>query len=78
MSLPGIISRKSKEAPKAAEPPKAGKLNKEKMIVEDESSEGLTLHEIIEIKPKVKIVREFFRQNLAAIKSEEEELFDEP
>jgi len=77
MSLPGM-SKKKVVAPKEPEKPKEVHLNKEKMIVEDESSEGLTIHEIIRTKPSIKIVREFFRQNLASIKSEEELLFDEP
>lgn len=40
------------------------------------SEEEITLEYIIAEKPKVKIVREFFRENLAAIKSEEAELFE--
>jgi hypothetical protein len=40
-----------------------------------ESSEGLTIEEIIEDTPSVKIVRGFFREVLASIRSEEERLF---
>lgn len=40
-----------------------------------ESSEELTLEYIIENKPITKIVREFFRDNLAGILSEEEKMF---
>lgn len=40
------------------------------------SEETLTLQDIIAAKPATKIVREFFRQNLANVKSAEEELFD--
>lgn len=42
----------------------------------ESSSEEITLDTIIREKPPTKEVREFFRQNLAGIKSEEEELFD--
>jgi len=38
--------------------------------------EQLTVKKVIEDKPPTKVVREFFKQNLAGIKSEEEELFD--
>lgn len=40
------------------------------------SEETLTLQDIIAAKPPTKVVREFFRQNLANVKSAEEELFD--
>ncbi len=36
----------------------------------------LTINDIIEYKPKTKIVREFFRDNLIGIKSDEDKLFN--
>jgi hypothetical protein len=42
---------------------------------ESDSDDALTLQSIIADRPRTKVVREFFKANLAAIKSPEEELF---
>lgn len=41
----------------------------------DDSQDEITIKYIIDHKPRTKVVREFFRENLAAIKSEEDLLF---
>lgn len=43
---------------------------------ETEDSEAITLQYIITNKPPIKEVREFFRENLAGIKSDEAKLFE--
>lgn len=45
-------------------------------IAESSSEEELTIQEIIREKPRTRVVREFLRAQLIAIKSPEEELFD--
>ena len=46
-------------------------------IIEDKKNEKeITVNYIIKKKPKAKIVREFLKQNLASIRSEEELMFD--
>lgn len=47
----------------------------ESMSSSSEEEEAMTIQYIIDEKPSVAIVREFFKQNLEAIKSPEEELF---
>ena len=74
--LPGLIPKKSQAVTQAPYEKPVPHLNRELMIVESESSEGLTLEEIIRDKPRTKIVREFFKENLAGIKSEEQQLFE--
>jgi hypothetical protein len=46
------------------------------LMSSDESSEEDQIEYIISEKPKTKIVREFFRNELASIMSEEEKLFN--
>lgn len=41
-----------------------------------EEEDEITLASIIEDKPSYKIVREFFKENLRTIKSEEQDLFE--
>lgn len=61
--------------PIAAHPPRAVSMPIDSSSGEEESSECISLESIIEEKLPVKDVREFFRESLAQIKSEEENLF---
>jgi hypothetical protein len=49
--------------------------NDELLFESESDSDELTLEYIIEEKPPTKVVRLFFRENLASIRSEEEMLF---
>lgn len=76
-----LISRPRPQAPipreEVKQPALANKLA-DPAESSEESSEEITLQYIIGEKPRTKVVREFFRANLNAIKSEEQELFEPP